>query len=61
MEFDNNFTENIETNYFYNTDIIEKREIFCIIFIILFQEYTKLVMLLISNKRSLKQLTIDVT
>ena len=22
IEFDNNFTENIETNYFYNTDII---------------------------------------
>ena len=22
MEFDNNFSENIETNYFYNTDII---------------------------------------
>ena len=33
IEFDNNFTENIETNYFYNTDILNiKRNILHIIY-----------------------------
>ena len=41
IEFDDNFTKNIETNYFYNTDIIN------IMFIILFQEYINLLMFVI--------------
>ena len=43
IKFDDKFTEIIETNYFYNTDIINK------MFIILFQEYISLLMFVISN------------
>ena len=60
IENNKNFTENIKTNYYYNTVVNNiKRDLIYNIYHFLPKK--KIVTLIISNKQILKQITIDVT